>query len=51
MMDGLVEAETRGRDIINEERIFVMNCANCWVKYCLLILLRNLCLYDASAEV
>jgi hypothetical protein len=50
-MGGLVEAETCRRDIINDKRIFVMDCANCWVKCCLLILRQNLCPHEAIAEV
>jgi hypothetical protein len=33
-VDGRVKAKTCRRDTKNDERIFIMDCANCWVRYC-----------------
>ena len=31
--DGLVEAETRTRHVINEKLLLIIYCVICWIKY------------------
>ena len=40
--NGFVEAETYGWDIVNNKRLFIVDCPNCWIKYHTFILLHGI---------
>ena len=38
--DGLVEAETCRRHIVNDKLLLVIYCVICWIKYCIQTIAR-----------
>jgi hypothetical protein len=40
--NGLVQAETYRRDIVNNKLLFIVDCPNCWIKYHTFILLHGI---------